>query len=100
MILHRAGSVHPAHPWTGVAALIAYTCKLGGTLGVGGALRPAFNVGVALEAGQAGAGCRASAVRALRVYAARRGSAGVPDVRDRCGGYTKRAQFKLSKTYF
>ncbi len=48
MILHCAGGVHPAHPRTGVAALVAYACKLGGTLGVGGALGPAFNVGVAL----------------------------------------------------
>jgi hypothetical protein len=70
MILHCAGGVHTAHPRTGVAALVAYACKLGGTLGVGGALGPAFNVGVALKAGQAGAGRRTAPVRALRVYAA------------------------------
>ena len=94
MILDRAGGVHAAHPRTGVAALVAYACKLGGALGVGGALGPAFNVGVALEAGQTGAGRRTAPVRALRVYAARRGSAGVTDFRDRCGGYK---EFVLNK---
>ena len=87
--LHGAGGMHAAHPRTGVAALVPRACKLGWTFRVGGTLGPTLHIGVALQAGQAGAGGRAAAVRTLSVYAARRRSARVANFRSRCCCYAK-----------
>lgn len=86
---HRALGVNPAHPRTGVHAFISHTCLVSWTVRVDGAFRLAFNIRVALQAGQTGAGGSALSVVTHRIDAAWRWSAWVNGAR--CGGYKKGA---------
>lgn len=74
---HRALGVHPADPRTGVHAFISHTCLVSWAIWIDGAFRLAFNVRVALQARQTGAGGSALPVAAHGVDAAWRRSAWV-----------------------
>ena len=67
VVLHRAGGPPPAHARARVPTLVLNTGQLDRTVGVDGALWLAFDVGVALQAGQAGTASRAAPLRALGV---------------------------------
>ena len=86
---HRALGVHPADPRTGVHAFISHTCLVSWAIWIDGAFRLAFNVRVALQARQTGAGGSALPVAAHGVDAAWRRSAWVNGAW--CGGYKKGA---------
>lgn len=83
--LDRAGGPGPADPGAWVHALVIDAGSVHRTVGVDRALGFAFQVGVAEEAGQAGAGGGPAPVRADGVDAAGRGSARVN--RSRSCGY-------------
>ena len=86
---HRALGVDPADPRTGVHAFISHTCLVSWAIRIDGAFRLAFNVRVALQARQTGAGGSALPVAAHGVDAAWRRSAWVNGAW--CGGYKKGA---------
>lgn len=86
---HRALGVHPADPRTGVHAFISHTCLVSWAIRIDGTFRLAFNVRVALQARQTGAGGSALPVAAHGVDAAWRRSAWVNGAW--CGGYKKGA---------
>lgn len=86
---HRALGVHPADPRTGVHAFISHTCLVSWAIWIDGAFRLAFNVRVALQARQTGAGGSALPVAAHGVDAAWRRSAWVNGAW--CGSYKKGA---------
>ncbi len=80
MAAHRARGMHATHAGTGIHALIAHASQHVGTVGIDGALGLALHIGVALEAGQAGAGRRTAPVPAFSVNTAGRRPAGVNDL--------------------
>ena len=82
-----AGGMDTTHPRTGVHALVPYTSLVHRTVRVDGALRLALYIGIALEAGQAGAGGRTLPIVTHSVDAARRRSTRVN--RPRCCCYKK-----------
>jgi hypothetical protein len=69
MIADRAGGVNAAHTRTGVNTLVAHAGQCYRAVGVDGAFWLAFHIGIALQAGQAGAGSRAIAIPTLGVDA-------------------------------
>lgn len=69
--LHPAGGSGPAHPGTGVRALVSNTCQAAGTVGVDGTLWLALNVRVALEPGETSTGGSAISIGALSIDTAR-----------------------------
>jgi hypothetical protein len=72
--------MHATHTGTGIHALVAHTGQHVGTVGIDGALWLALHIGVALEAGQAGAGRRTATVPAFSIDTAGRRPAGVNDL--------------------
>lgn len=87
VIVDGTRCVDTAHTRTGVDTLVVDTGQLGWALLVDCAFRLAFHVGVALQAGQAGAGRGSVTVVADGVDAARRRTTGVNNLRCRSGGY-------------
>ena len=84
---HRALGVNPADPRTGVHTFISHTCLVSWAVRVDGAFRFAFNVRVALQAGQTGAGGSTLPVATHGIDTAWRRSAWVNGAW--CGGYKK-----------
>ena len=70
MVLDGAGGVGAAHSRTRVHTVLLDAGQVPWALGVHHALRLALDVGVALQAGQAGTASRAASLRALGVDAA------------------------------
>ena len=70
-----------------IHAFVSHTCLVSQAVRVDGAFRLAFNIRVALQAGQTGAGGSALSVVTHRIDAAWRWSAWVNGAR--CGGYKK-----------
>ena len=86
---HRALGVNPADPRTGVHTFISHTCLVSWAVRVDGAFRLAFNVRVALQARQTGAGGGTLPVATHGVDTAWRRSAWVNGAW--CGSYKKGA---------
>jgi hypothetical protein len=72
--------MHATHAGTGIHALVAHAGQHVRTVGIDGALWLALYIGVALKAGQAGAGRRTAPVPAFSVNTAGRRPAGVNDL--------------------